>query len=289
MSVALEVEPEFAADDPELLRRDLTSCTLLILAGQGQFQYGIFDSKSRKFLSLRAFKFPQDPDPGPGLSLLESLFDSNPVVFTNFQAVRIGFLVEKQILVPQVFYRPEFREDFLSRLYHLEPEELVFWDIIPGYDFVNVYALNRNLSGFLKKEFRQCRILAGTSSLLETLAPPLAGFPGEIFLFFHQDSLTLIVRKDGKIQLARHLSFQTETDILYQVLNIGEHLLDPEIPYCCLLGGTARILEDAYRLLEGYIRNLGWVERPAGLAPCAIFTKFPAHRFYNLLALSLCA
>src|ERR1041384_592489 len=153
MPVAYNINPVYTVDDESLLETDLTTCHLLVLIGSGAFSYVVYDPAAEKFLALKSYQFQTQRQVVADLEMIEQVFDADKLLFTAFRSVMIGFDANSNTLVPDAHYDPQLKKDYLHIAFQEKMQEAVMADILPELSLVNVYAVDKDILGYLRKEF----------------------------------------------------------------------------------------------------------------------------------------
>ncbi|MBP1650247.1 MAG: hypothetical protein H6Q26_404, partial [Bacteroidetes bacterium] len=153
MSVTYNIHPAFAADDASLLETDLTTCQLLVLVGKGSFNYVVYNPAARKFLALKSYRFTPQKATIADIEVIEQIFDTDKLLFTNFSDVLLAFDGGNSTLVPEVHFDSAIKKDYLHLIYPEQAQELIMADTVSDQQMVNVYSVDKDLFGFLRKEF----------------------------------------------------------------------------------------------------------------------------------------
>ncbi|HEY6082630.1 MAG TPA: DUF3822 family protein [Chitinophagaceae bacterium] len=287
MSSTIQLHTVFTVEDPKIISEtDLTTCDLLMLVGHQHFSYALLEGNHMRFIGLKSYSFPAA---GTLLEEVEQVFGQDKLLFTAFRQTRIAFDSPRQTLVPAALYTADSRREHLQLLYGPGEDEVVMSDSIPEADILNVYAVDRNLAGYLKKEFGVEKIYHAQTALLKAVIKEQAEQDDPFLLLqVQQQKFTAVVFSGGQLQYQQQLPYQTGMDIVYHVLNIaGQLQIDPQ-QITVLLGGEIMEESQLYQELYRFISKLKWLNRPASFHYIEKFNAYPSQHFYNLFALALC-
>ncbi|HVB04244.1 MAG TPA: DUF3822 family protein [Chitinophagaceae bacterium] len=289
MPAELQIRPDFAIDDNTLSSVDLTACTLLVLVGHGQFSYAVLDTSGNRFIGVKSYQIPSGQKWRTELDLIERCFDTDKMLYTAFRRIQVAFNVHKNVLVPGSIYSPLNKKDTLYLIHGEGPDEKVMTDQAVGLDMINIYAVNRNILGNLKKEFSGAVLCHAVTPLLTALMkqndpeiPTLCLLPGN--QWFH-----MLVFREGKLTYQQQIRFTAPSDILYHALNVLRVLELPSDSIRVSLGGETRQNPAISALLKQYFPHISQLERPAGYSYIDPFNVYPSGYFYHLFTLAPCA
>jgi Protein of unknown function (DUF3822) len=288
MEIAAQLKPAFSVDDPIILQTDLTTCTLILLAGANQFNYGIL-SKQQKFISLKSYHYQLSHQWKTDLEMIERFLDSDRILYTNFQQIKIGYNNNKSALVPDTFYDSSLKRDYLETLYSLGTEDMVYADELKEYEIHNIYAMDRDVQGYLKKEFRTDKVYHSTTALLKAVNREYAYKKGQnVFIFIQPGQLYLIVRRNDQLLLANSFYYETGADVIYYILNVIQQLGIAKEATNFLVAGEISAESKVYESLHKYLPRVTWLNRLRRFQYSDKFMAYPGNYFYNLFALALC-
>lgn len=287
MNETLHLQTAFVVEDPRVLSHtDLTTCQLLIQVGTHYFSYVLLDAQHQQFIDLKSYYFPVA---GNLIEEVERILDRDKILLTSFKLTRIAFDTPRQTLVPATVYSAELKEEYLKLLYGGERDETIFSDPLPDAGMVNVYGADRNLAGYLKKEFPSAKLYHAQTALLQ---PVVAGLWKDdehfVLLQVQQQRMSLLVFSGRRVLYQHQFAYHKGLDIVYHVLNVMRQLKLPPQHSTVLLGGDITEDSEVYQELYKFIEKLEWVDRPASFRYIEKFNSYPRHYFYNLFALALC-
>ncbi len=290
MPVAYNIHPAFTVDDETLLETDLTSCHLLVLVGTGTFSYVVYEPVAKKFLALKSYHFQPQKIALADLEMIEEVFEIDKLLFTAFKSVLLSFDTGNGVLVPQQYFNSAIKKDYLHLVQPEKVQEAVLSDLIYGQPFVNVYSLDKDLVGFLRKEFSSDLVLHANSALL--LAYPLDldfySEKGVVFVEVQRHAVTITVYKGGKLLIQQRGDYQTGLDAVYLLISTLRQLELDERQVKVKLSGALVKDNAVYQEMYKFIPNLEWAQRLPGFNYIGKMQEIPGYYFHNLYALALC-
>lgn len=290
MPVAYNIHPAFTVDDETLLETDLTACHLLVLVGGGTFSYVVFDPAAKKFLALKSYHFQPQKLALADLEMIEEVFDADKLLFTAFKSVLLAFDNGGGVLVPQVYYMPSLKKEYLHLSQPEKMQEAILADLLPGLPMVNIFSVDKDLLGFLRKEFSTDLVVHANSALLQ--AYPLdfdyRATDGIAFVHVQRQTFTLTIYVNGKLIIQQDGEYQAGLDVVYQLVNTLRQLGLDEQRVKVKLGGVVATDSVVYQEMYKFISNLEWVQRLPGFNYITPMQEIPGYYFHNLYALALC-
>lgn len=290
MPVAYNIHPAFTVDDETLLETDLTACHLLVLVGSGTFSYVVFDPAAKKFLALKSYHFQPQKLAVADLEMIEEVFDADKLLFTAFKSILLAFDTGGGVLVPQVYYMPSLKKEYLHLSQPEKMQEAILADLMPGQPMVNIFSVDKDLLGFLRKEFSTDLVVHANSALLQAYPLDLDYRAAEGIAFVHvqRHTFTLTIYRNGKLLIQQDGEYQAGLDVVYQLVNTLRQLGLNEREVKVKLGGVVATDSVVYQEMYKFIPSLEWVQRLPGFSYVTPMQEIPGYYFHNLYALALC-
>lgn len=290
MPVAYNIHPAFTVDDETLLETDLTACYLLVLVGSGTFSYVVYDPVAKKFLALKSYHFTPRKMALADLEMIENVFDTDKLLFTAFKSILLAFNTGNGVLVPHLYYMPSMKKDYLHLAMPEKVQEAILSDLMPGLPMVNIYSVDKDLLGFLRKEFSTDLVIHANSALLQSYPMDLDFnvSTGVAFVEVEQHTFTVTVYAGGKLLIQQESDYQTGLDVVYNVVNILRQLGLNEQLVKVKLGGAVVTDAGVYQEMYKFIPHLEWMQRLPGFSYITKMQEIPGYYFHNLYALALC-
>ncbi|CAL1517332.1 DUF3822 family protein [Chitinophaga sp. MM2321] len=288
--MAYNIHPAFTVDDETLLETDLTACHLLVLVGSGTFSYVVYEPVAKKFLALKSYHFQAQKLAIADLEMIEEVFDMDKLLFTAFKSILLAFDTGTGVLVPQLYYLPSLKKDYLHVVQPEKIQEAVLSDLIPALPMVNIYSVDKDLLGFLRKEFSTDLAIHANSALLQSypLDFDFNSEEGIAFLEVQKHSVTITVYKGGKLLIQQQHEYEGGLDMVYLLVNTLRQLGLDEQRVKVKLGGAIGTDSGVYQEMYKFIPQLEWIQRLPGFSYITKMQEIPGYYFHNLYALALC-
>ena len=290
MAVVHQIHPAFTVDDASLLETDLTTCHLLVLVGSGSFSYVVFEPVESKFLALKSYLFEPQKAAVAELEMIEQVFDADRLLFTAFRSVLLAFDLSNQTLVPAKFYNSNLKKEYLHLVYPEKMQEAILADTIEELDVVNVYGLDKDLVGFLRKEFATDKVINANTALLRSYIydHDYQQRDGVVYVEIQGAKVTLTVYSFGRLLGQQEFAFQGGLDIVYYLTNMLRQLNIDEQKARVKIGGSVKLEDPLLEELRSFVPQLEWLQHLQGFRYIAKMQELPTHYFHNLYALALC-
>lgn len=290
MPVAYNIHPAFTVDDETLLETDLTACYLFVLVGSGTFSYVVYDPAAKKFLALKSYHFTPRKLALADLEMIEQVFDTDKLLFTAFKSILLAFNTGSGVLVPHEYYMPSMKKDYLHLAMPEKVQEAVLSDLLPGLPMVNIYSVDKDLLGFLRKEFSTDLVIHANSALLQsyTLDLDFNAANGVAFVEVQQHTFIITIYAGGKLLIQQEADYQAGLDVVYTLVNMLRQLGLDEQLVKVKLGGAVATDAGVYQEMYKFIPHLEWMQRLPGFNYITKMQEIPGYYFHNLYALALC-
>jgi len=286
------MQPAFTVDDATLLETDLTTCHLLVLVGRGALSYVVFDpAAGGKFLALKSYNFQPQKLAVADLEMIEQVFDADKLLFTAFRSVLLAFDTANSTLVPEKHYSPQLKKEYMHMAYPEKLQEVVLADILPPpLSVVNIYSVDKDLLGFLRKEFSTDRVVHAHSALLQAYPYDFdfRNSEGIAYIAVQRNRFTLTIYSGGRLVNQQEQPYQTGLDVVYHLVNALRLLSLDEQKVKVKLGGALASDSPVYQELHKFIPRLEWVQRLPEFQYISKMQEIPGYYFHNLYALALC-
>lgn len=290
MSVTYNIHPAFAADDASLLETDLTACQLLVLVGRGSFSYVVYNPAGKKFLALKSYMFQPQKTAQADLVMIEQIFDADKLLYTNFSQVQLAFDGGNNTLVPEQHYNASLKKDYLHLIYPEQPQEVVLADVLPDQQIVNIYAVDKDVIGYLRKEFSTDKLVHVNTGLLKSYRfdNDFLELNGVAYVDIQPNKLTLTIFRFGKLLIQQDVASQTGLDVVYHLVNIIRQTGLDEQLVKVKVGGAVTADSQIHEELRRFIPRLEWMKRLSGFWYINKMEELPEYYFNNLYAMALC-
>jgi hypothetical protein len=289
MAAAFIPAPAFTVDDPHrLAKTDLTRCMLMMNISPHQLIYTLFDPEDQCFIALKGYYFDSSGSKHALLEMIEQCLDQDKILFTAFRKTKIAFDSPCFTLVPSPLFDSGHKKDFFSFLYPGQPGQALFYEQIDAVNAVNLYAVDKDVAGYLKKEFRNARCYHTETAFLSGILThePREGVRAYIRVL--AGCVVLTVLDGDKLLLMQPYAIHQSTDALYHIINALTQLkLAPDnIPV--RISGEIEKEAPLYQELSYALPGISWLKHPAVYRYVNGFEQYADHHFYNLLSLASC-
>jgi hypothetical protein len=100
--------------------------------------------------------------------------------------------------------------------------------------------------------------------------------------------MTVLLRKQGQLQLIQNFEFNTPEDVAYHVLNVCKNFEVDASATVVTVSGMIDANSNLYNGLYKYVASVKFYELPGNHNYAAAIKEHPAHYFSHLFALASC-
>lgn len=240
---------------------------LSIAAEENAFSCAILDSHTNKYVAL--------------LSELPS---------GSFKSVTCAVGCNKFTLVPAALFEEENMASLLGFNHEVKEDEEIHADDLRSIDARNIFAVPRSTLDNIRTRFPNVRFLHSSTSFIEALFLQHKNSSGKrVFANFHRGYFEMVILDGKELLFSNAFQYKAPEDIAYYILFVYEQLnLNPETTDLVLSGALEKAAK-GHALLYTYIRNVKFASLPEGFKYSYKFDGLPAHTFFSLFTLHLCA
>jgi hypothetical protein len=248
---------------------------ILLEIGEDHVNYAFLDKENNSIGKMMYFEF-QEAD----------LHSSIDVLLDEFSRAGIEKIVVCSAFPHSVLMPSQQKAEagsLIGAIYEHSPD-VVLKDDIPEWQVSNEYGIPVEIHERIWNDFPGVKYIHTYTCALRSYNGVDA--PEQIAIHFSPRRFRVIVKKQGKLQLAQVYFYQTPLDVVYYLLKISSELeLDQNYTHLVLSG---LIEEDSamYRQLHSFYTNLEFAA-PSDLAMPD--HGLPGHYFYSLNTLASCA
>ena len=255
-----------AAEQPEMLLLEL---------GADQLKFALYSREQDRFSHIRIYETNEFDMENDLLSILNELSQrkvANVMVCSSF---------------PQALLLPGFKTGDYSELFkNLFPEPVreIIKDDIPEWQMANVYALPLEIHNQLERSFPGLKFIHNFSCHLKNYN----GFDHEdqIAIDFSTKHFRVMVKRQGKLELAQIYSYVRPLDVVYYLLKINSEMELDQSKVLLVLSGLVEQDSAMYQVLHDYFSNIVFAATGNTRFPD---NDLPVHFFASIKNLAACA
>lgn len=270
----------------------LQDYSLLLQAGETEFQLAVVDTKANRCLLLEHYTFHRVSSVDDYQRLLENLFDDHHLLMAGFwHSVRFAIKNTRFSLVPAALFDKEQLPAYLRLTSPLLPTDTPHFYRHGKNNLVTVFAAENVLLDWLKKRYPNLKvqILHHISAFIEgVLHLPDLSQERDLFLLIEGGILSVVMCSGQKLAYANLFRCKAPADLLRYLMMLIQHFKLNQATSRIKLWGNISPESPWFREIKPYFGNLSFGGRPRFLSFTYMFDEAPESRFFDLLNLHIC-
>lgn len=256
-----------------------------IWLGKNYIQLAITDAEHTKIEVLESFKKEEG-----NITRSEAIEILKGRLVQGATQVYVGFESKKNTLIPTPLFDKNKLALYLKQLYTIENEEVIVSQKISSLNCHSIYTLKKGTQKLLLDEVPSAQFFHATSALL--LAYQQMIRPNKklnSFIRLQENEILITVFKENNLMLHQIYDIESMEDGYYYYLNVLKQLEMPREKMLLSLFGDHPQIEDFKRTLDANVDMVKLINRLPTLKYTDEVFSHPAHHFFNLFSLVLCA
>lgn len=264
----------------EFVRLNSRDCKLLLEFSEEHFSYSILQISTNEVLytavSNVVLNWFQATE-----SQLTDIFNKEEVFNFKFGEVVILTDTIYSTLVPTVFFDQNKINTYLNTNMYLSKVALKYLSFeLADLEYQYLYILPETLYSFLEKNFLSISFRATESELLNFLNRKNVAIQ-YVNVHITYTKLHFCYFEDKKLKFSNTFSYQSNEDLLYNILNIYKQLGLNTEKVILNLSGIIIKQSEIYELLYKYIKFINFQKRPLKLNYSKSLKEMPEHYFMH--------
>jgi hypothetical protein len=261
---------------------------LHLLAGPGSFSFALLNQAQNKYVALEAYNLQNVFSSEVLAQTLGGIIESHAFLKGNFASVRFAYDSFRSTLVPEALFDAANIRSYIEFNHPPENEDLVLSDTLKNLDIRNIFLMPGALKKMLEGYYPKIQISHHSSALLESL---VVQFKNEskpkLVLHISLTHFEIILIEGKHLRFYNTFRHQTTEDFIYYLLFVCEQLkLNPETLELVLIGEVEKS-SAIYSILQKYVRNIRFGERPDSFQYSQPLNTIPKHFYTNLFSQQL--
>lgn len=266
--------------DPGFQPQHSGKCDLLLKISPFRFSYAVIDQGQDQIKVLF------DDAVTDGLSDLQQIFQNELLFNSHFHKVKVLFETSSFTLIPASLYNEANLTDY-AQFIEGAISDLIVSDI-RGAQVKSIFAAGEELRNMLRGKFSGYKITSSAAPLIDAVMKFYGGNGKQLFLNFNTDSFEAVVLQDKKLQFYNIFQIETADDFNYFLLLLLEKLAINPQDMDLVISGEIEMLDENYLRMQKYFQNIRFADCRQLVNQSNFIEQVSPHRFFSLIALSLC-
>ncbi len=257
---------------------------LFINAGQQGIAFTEWDKENDIFLSVLVFHFTKQLSKNEVAAAIDEILQTEALLQKHFVKTEIIWSCTESILVPNSYFDKTLRKDTLGIVYGDLNDAIIKDELVLQHQLHNVYAVPAKIENSITQKFPY-GIQTHQSGLLLDIEPNEKDL---LYCHFNTDSLTVLLRKQGQLQVIHNFEFNTPEDVVYHVLNVCQQFDVDAAGTVLTVSGMIDAKSNLYNELYKYVPSIKFLALPGNHNYADAIKEYPEHYFSHLFALASC-
>jgi hypothetical protein len=274
------LNPTFKIESAETAAQN---ARLVLLAGPDTFSF-IISGAENNFISLQSYHLPAETNADMAAARLKEIISSQDVLRQDFEKVVVIYCFPAALIVPGQFAAENNKKEMLELIFGDQHDALIKKDTDAVQNRQVVYSTDKQTASVFNYIFP-----THTDKHLYSLLPGIAGLHSNgLYCIFFNSSFTVLLLKEGKLQVVQTYSYKSPEDVVYYLLHVCESF-DAEVNNTTVyLNGMISLDSRLYSEISKYFLEIDFGSLPGTITYPEGIHEYPAHFFSYLVALSQC-
>ncbi len=235
-------------------------------------------------IALATFHFKNGATDEDAANNIHQVVKDQPVLQQQFKEVHIIYGYPQSVLVPQQLFNPDENKAMLELVFGDFKETAIRTDYIYRHQLHNVYSAPAMIDTVVNRYFEA----ANYTHLFSLLPDVIKSGESHLYCIFHTGQLTVLLQKEGKLQVIQNYSYKIPDDVAYHLLNVCRSFEVNVQDITVHLSGMIDVASALYSELYKYFPHLFFEALPEEFEYPENISKYPAHYFSHLFAIASC-
>jgi len=215
---------------------------------------------------------------------LKEICDSENLLKKQYNKTHLFWAFAESILVPAELMNADRNLNMLNLVFGDAKQGIIHSDFLYKHNLHNVYRIPEQVTDV----FSNCLPVATQTHVFSTIVNRDMPAGNHLFTVFYSNSLTIMLCKEGKLQVVQNFNYTHADDCVFHLLNVCKGF-DVEANSVTLhINGMIDATSGLYDTVYKYFLQIGFDTLPEGYAYYEKIKDQPPHFFSHLFALASC-
>lgn len=259
---------------------------LSILIGVDSLLYLVFNQQ-RHILLLKEYTL-EAASSLQGERILK-LFEEDRLLKLPYLSVKVAFLGQKQIFVPNRLYHPDQKRIYLNHVASLSISEVVKSDDLSLLRAQNIYSADRAVLNLMQQMYPRAKYFHCTSALYLGYRQHCEQGKGNVFLNVRDQYLQLFFFQERELLYSNAFKVESADDLVYYTMMLFQQFNLSGKTQKVQVTGDFQENSDYHRSLSRYVKHIYAIKELQDFQSSeATHRQLNAHAFFDLLSIPLC-
>ncbi|MFT3680485.1 MAG: DUF3822 family protein [Ferruginibacter sp.] len=261
---------------------DTAGASLFVEIGQHGVSYWVINNM--ECMELVVYHFPANAPYDAAANYLKEVVSANPVLQEPFDKINIIYAYPSAVLVPYEYMKHELKKNILEMVYGDAQDVTIKTDYMYRHQLYNVYSVPKQVDATVAY-----LLSADNCQHQYSLLPDiLKDNNNNLYCIFNNSYFTVMLQKEGKLQLLQTYSYKTPEDAAYYMLQLCESFGVKPASIQLYLNGMIDLSSSLYHEISKYFLEIKFGSLPDDYSYPEAIQEYPAHFFSHLFTMGLC-
>ncbi|MGC4103515.1 DUF3822 family protein [Ferruginibacter sp.] len=257
---------------------------LLVQAGRQGVSFIQLDTETNTFIGVQVYHFAKNLSDVDIAIMINDIIAAENLSAQNFKKIFVTWCFNESIIVPHEYFSTGTAKQMIELVYGDASQAVVQNEIVLTQDLHTIYRVPVAVKNVFSSFF-PFSIQNHQDSLLINLG---RGNRNMLYCNFYPSSFTLLLRKNGQLQVIKNFDFNTPDDVVYHLLNTCRAFGTDVAQISLTVSGMINAGSGLHNELYKYFVEIDFAELPGNFNYTAAIKDEPAHYFSHLFTTALC-
>jgi Protein of unknown function (DUF3822) len=262
---------------------DSSASQLFIEAGPMGISIFVLDADNC-FRNVLVYSFPAEMNAGDFTKEMKRIVMTEDLLQKQYRRIDIFWAFPESILVPPEFMDRDTNSEMLDLVYGDANRGEVKNDFLYKHNLHNVYRVPSGIAEIFRSHFAS----AGQTHQYSLLVDRKKEGEYELHAIFYTNSFTVMLRKDGNLQVVQNFMYGNPADAAYHLLNVCHGFGVAPALVTLHISGLVDERSNLYAAVYNYFLNIRFDELPGSFEYHDEIKAHPHHFFSHLFDMAAC-
>ncbi|WP_462220071.1 DUF3822 family protein [Ferruginibacter sp.] len=262
----------------------LNKPNLFISAGKQGISFIQLDTDSNTFISVLVYHFAKNLTATAIAEQVNEIVSSENLSQQHFKKIFVTWCFDENVFVPQEYFDAGNSKEMLVLVHGDLMQGAVQNELVATHNLHTVYKIPAAVKNIFNIAFPFC-IQNHQSSLLINFEKNNKDL---LYCNFYPEHLTVLLRKNGQLQIIQQFEYASPEDAVYHLLNVCQSFETDAAKTILTVSGMIDTDSNLYSELYKYFQSVNCADLSASFNYAEEIKDHPAHYFSHLFATASC-
>lgn len=262
----------------------LNKPNLFISAGKQGISFIQLDTDSNTFISVLVYHFAKNLTSTAIAEQVNEIVSSENLSQQHFKKIFVTWCFDENVFVPQEYFDAGNSKEMLVLVHGDLMQGAVQNELVATHNLHTVYKIPAAVKNIFNIAFPFC-IQNHQSSLLINFEKNNKDL---LYCNFYPEHLTVLLRKNGQLQIIQQFEYASPEDAVYHLLNVCQSFETDAAKTILTVSGMIDTDSNLYSELYKYFQSVNCADLSASFNYAEEIKDHPAHYFSHLFATASC-